>query len=149
MTLSAPTSTENECLFCLEHTYNEFSSDDDDIEKNLTPATHGRKSMKDGQPVHKFDTLFACSCVVYAHPHCLQQWLLHQQTCPICIQPLSPDTTLLRYPSTEFEFELEIEHEPERQPCDDCTYGQVVSRIAYVVISCTVIYLLFVWENYS
>jgi hypothetical protein len=42
--------------------------------------------------------LFSCECAVYTHPTCLQTWLLHNQSCPMCKTPLARAATRVTLP---------------------------------------------------
>ena len=84
-----------ECLFCLESAFESC-----DLE-----SQHGTKTIKQTVPVNNFATIFPCACtVVHAHGPCLQQWLSHEQVCPLCKQSLSRNPQSLRPPTIVTEF---------------------------------------------
>jgi predicted Zn-dependent protease len=58
------------------------------------------------------DTLFKCINEHPIHKHCLAEWLLHSQNCPLCTEPYSQNVI------TQFEDHLE-QKEQEKQDAFD------------------------------
>ena len=84
-----------ECLFCLESAFEPH-----DLENQHVTET-GKQTVH----VNNFATIFPCACtIVHAHGPCLQQWLRHEQACPLCKQSFSRNQQSSRQPTIVTEF---------------------------------------------
>jgi len=135
---------DKECLFCLDHIYEELLSDEEN-DTNLQE----KKRTNNVQTLQNFNTLFPCNCSVYAHSQCLQTWLLQQQTCPICIvgltvENISPHAVFdtindIRLYTPNVALVQSIEE--NTQSCEKCSSSCVFKRLIYASISCILVYL--------
>jgi hypothetical protein len=96
------TDTDDDHAHAYAYAYAFETESDSDGEPNPSPKAAGQLAAPPPTD-HRLQNcggLFSCECAVYTHPPCLQTWLLHNQSCPMCKTPLACAATTPAVPDT-------------------------------------------------
>ena len=121
-----------ECLFCLESN----CEHDSDIENQQVVRTDESddQSKNKSSAIQNFSDIFPCECQnIYAHGSCLQQWLSHEQACPVCKQAFSHSAPSQITTVTEV-VQFSDTTQEHRKQCFS------ISKCFYCMVGCSILY---------